>query len=382
MNRRKLVGAVRNRTSRGNVARLLIAPLVTIVLTGIFVGGLQYVRGAMNVGSSNSFAQKLTFQGTEKVTSVDERAAFFKGGWYFITQEMTPKTFLFGTGPGSFPYLYPKIQTDFLATSDHPHDWYIKIGMEYGIPALLALLILIITVFWSQRRPLLAEEDNFKKWLFLGIFGALIHTIVDYNFNFLATMLLFWCMLGMLRSGNITRRPRGIFASVIVLCALVLSASAIFEGVIAYQARENPAIYEDAQFPRNYFLDHGNDDAKKRKTRALALEEIRHHLALNSRDASAWNALGNLYEKLAKKQDALSAYQKALDIDPANHFVYYLNWFRMRSRLGMSDPLEEHYRKKAEFFLAQYGEKLKKNIHYTAQTRNASDFILLKKQLQ
>jgi O-antigen ligase len=42
---------------------------------------------------------------------------------------------MIGFGPGTFRFVQPQLQHEVLATSDHPHNVFLKLAMERGWPA-------------------------------------------------------------------------------------------------------------------------------------------------------------------------------------------------------------------------------------------------------
>jgi Flp pilus assembly protein TadD len=62
--------------------------------------------------------------------------------------------------------------------------------------------------------------------------------------------------------------------------------------------------------------------------------------ASNLRDSAAWGALGTVYQKLGRAEDALAAYATCLRLDPLNP-VALLNRGELRLRRGDGQGLED-----------------------------------------
>lgn len=323
-----------------------------ILLTGILIFSFQQVRSLKF--EINSFQKKIAFQGTERETSIQERADFMKGAATLAME----KPFL-GYGPGTFRFVYPKIQQNFLATSDHPHNFFLKIWMENGTFALITFLIFLFIIGWHQiKNPSLYS---------IAALGALTQSLVDYNLNFLTNALLFWIILGFSTdsSEGAKKNPSKTIAALSIFIVLgsltvLLSLSAISEGFLAGKLRyaQDPQFYKSSRFPRDFWANRNTE------------KDLKYHLKLNSLDAFAWHTLGILQEKNQRWRDAYQSYKRGIQANPANFFNFYFNYFRVARSKNIKDPEQENIRKNALKFLTSYPDKVRKNIHYTAQTGN------------
>ena len=245
---------------------------------------------------------------------------------------------LLGYGPFSFRYVYPSIQTELLAISDHPHNWMLKVAAESGIPAFLLLTTYLLYLIYSHRRVMQIvhhDERAITSILFISIVGAILHNMVDFNFNFLTTALLFWVLLGLYRqrssSPSLHHHPILIAAIVLTLAFFVIN-----EGGAAY-SRD----YRNSLFPRNYFLEQSPN--------------LPYHLSLNPHDARAWDAAGDPI--------------KAVELDPMNNFRYYYDALQKLSRLEES-PEFQALADRVRELLSSYEPMVATNLHFTAFTDN------------
>lgn len=387
-------------------AQMWFMTVFTILLTIVFVLGMQGARSVLRPTQTNSFAQKAFFAGTEKETSVFERAQFMTG-----TIKLIQNHPWLGSGPFSFRYIYPAIQKDFLAVSDHPHNWYLKIALEEGLPAailFIALLLLIImpaikNIIKSSAKQNLETHEALAFPLLLAILGALLHSAVDYNMNFFATQLLFWLLLGWLAgetfaaklatatqttATTLTQKQnhKKLWPHLVILLFVVLPVSIILirEGALAY-TRTNQ---EKLLFPRTWFLDETyrtlagdapealNPESQQWK---LAYENIKEAIRRNPYDAQAVNLEGHFFQSAKKYQPlALETFANAVTLDPANIFGYYIDYIALAQQEGKANTQTYiSIAKKAIIFLLDYPEKVEKNIHYTAQSGNLKQAIIL-----
>ncbi len=371
--------------------RSLIFIVMTVILVVATVSALQFVRTNLTTNSTNSFAAKASFAGTEQQTSVLERWQFMKGAI-----SLTFEHPWLGSGPFSFRYIYPKIQSDFLAVSDHPHNWYLKIALEEGVPAALMFIALLVLIMYIRRDIFTQNGITFSGAIVVALMGPLVHNLVDYNMNFLTNQILFWTFLGFFisgksiagRAGNshsatlaelvkASKTPHStpIWPSILAAGILFTGTAFLFEGLSSITHH-----YENTQFSRNHFFDEARyavsqADAEK----GISLME--HHLSLNPYDAYAWNYLGQVQER-KNPESALKSYENAIRNDPANSFNFYVNYVKTAKRLKKTNT--ETYKKiteKAHAFLLTYPEKVLADIHFTAKSENVPNAIELARLL-
>ena len=88
---------------------------------------------------------------------------------------------LFGTGLGTFQYVYPQYKTAALS-SMFAHNFYLQLASETGVPCLLVFIYLIVFIYKKMTNPFLKT----------GFLAILIQNIFEYNLFILANGILFW----------------------------------------------------------------------------------------------------------------------------------------------------------------------------------------------
>ena len=136
-------------------------------------------------------------------------------------------------GAGYGNYIFRELYGEFLAAAppirgskwlDHPHSYFLMIGMGSGVPALM----LIVWVFWTAGKTLVAgirrQSDVWTRRFITGVLvmmmGFITRNLFDYMFAG-SLAYLFWLLLGagvyhcMTASteGSIARRPESAPAS-------------------------------------------------------------------------------------------------------------------------------------------------------------------------
>ena len=106
----------------------------------------------------------------------------------------SPKIFLIGAGPETFPYVFQKFRESSLNYSSEwsyilnkPHNYYLEVFSEKGI---IGLLIYLYVVIYTLR------SKNFL--LTPALFGFYITNI--FSWPTVSTSLVFWIMLAYLNS--------------------------------------------------------------------------------------------------------------------------------------------------------------------------------------
>lgn len=353
------------RAERKKMSKILLGVLITGVCTGAIFYFTNYLRAFNN--PVINIEERATFQNAESLTSKQERVDFWKSAI-----ELAKEKPLTGWGPFSFRYANYPIQKTFLGASDHPHNILLKMAAENGMVAAGAFLAFLGSVFWVVgRRFGRLEAGQKQKVVLLGtaILGALAHSLIDYNFNFMVTLLLFFMLLAIFRSSVIGGQGRGRFPFGVFMVIVMLSMLSVYElGLgVANKLSENKIYLDYSLFPRNNFLNRA-DAALASGDFETALTAAEKEIALNPLDAQAWYLRGVTYckEDFAKydQEKCVESFTKALAINPMNDFNYYAAYIDV---VGESD--KETLQRAVEL-LKIYFEYVEQNVHFTAFTPN------------
>ena len=268
--------------------------------------------------SVQSVTEKVTFTSDEGGSSVSERSQF----WGQAVSLALRRPFA-GWGPYSFRFVQPSYQESVLATSDHPHNIFLKYAAERGIPAAVLFIALLVFILLPAFRsfflmqyplppsghPLPEGEGNLKPgvFAFIGIVGVLSHNLIDFNLQFVGIAVPFWLMLGMMPvSESQTRIPGKIKHSVELFLVVVILLVAVWEGgflivsSLGRHAEANGDVdralvwYERAAlevFSRDMHLSRAQIYASKQNTEG-AQSMIDTYFHFNDQDARAWKLQG------------------------------------------------------------------------------------------
>ncbi|MBD3245707.1 MAG: hypothetical protein GF333_01710 [Candidatus Omnitrophica bacterium] len=120
---------------------------------------------------------------------------------------------LFGTGEGTFRYIYPMYK-DIITTrfTYHLLNDHLELLLETGLAGACAYFGFLSAVFVRIVRKLSERKDPFAKYLVIGglsgTAGLLFHSFFEFNFFVPAVACMFWLILGITYKGVHTRFAR------------------------------------------------------------------------------------------------------------------------------------------------------------------------------
>lgn len=336
-----------------------------IIAIALFFGTNQL---RSNFYPVQSVADKVTFTAAEGTSSIDERSQFWDQSWQLAQEKPW-----FGWGPYSFRFVQPRLQRHVLATSDHPHNVFLKLAMERGIPAAalftLFLLLILVPALW-QRSKLLP---------LIAVAGVLAHNLIDFNLQFVGIALPFWLFLGFLASDAPipTSRDLPVRRILEILLAAVLLIVAILEGrylvlssfgrhaEAAGQLEEAQEWYEPSKgqiFSRDLHLSRAN------LGQSFAIED---YLRVNKEDARAWAIDAEVARAAGNPQRQLESAQKAFESGAYNYVSVVLG---MINALQAADADLSAWQSRLDALFDSYASALMANIHFIDLSQNADDF--------
>ncbi len=259
-----------------------------------------------------SVAEKVTFTATEGTSSIDERAQFWDQA-----ANLTVMRPLLGWGPYSFRFVQPQFQTDVYATSDHPHNVFLKYAAERGVPAMLAFAFLLLIILVPAGNALLFQKkkkiSDESGYLFIAVTGVIAHNLIDFNLQFIGIALPFWIFLALLakqfapatrplkHSAIVQRNTEVVLACAILIIALIegrfLFLSSLGRHAEAagdtkaalywYEQSKNELFSRDLHVSRAVLLADAGDLGQ-------AQDALKMYRRQNNQDARAWRLQGDI----------------------------------------------------------------------------------------
>ena len=112
---------------------------------------------------------------------------------------------LLGSGLGTFPVAFTRVQTTFLGRFvNHAHNDYLEMASDLGIPAAALFFWSTGALLVRAARKAASSEMSFERAMALGCLGSiaaiLLHSLTDFNLYIPANALVFSLILGLAAS--------------------------------------------------------------------------------------------------------------------------------------------------------------------------------------
>jgi len=342
-----------------------------------------------------SIGDKVTFTSSEGTSSVNERAEF----WAQAVDMIKEHPFV-GWGPYSFRFVQPASMSSVLATADHPHNAFLKIAAERGIPAAILFAFLIIGILVSAFRGLLTGDTSpqslMKAGSLLAVIGVLLHVMIDYNLQFLGVGLPFFVLLGFLaplrspldarRASFMRWKMRRRLSDLSALITLLLLIITIREGwylatssfgrhALAAgdktSAQEWFAMSHNELFSRDLLLSEAQLHIEQNETGA-ALTSLDSYRKLNALDVRGWRLRGEaLMAAHHQPTEAVAVLEKAY----AQGKYTDIGILRVLLQAYALEGADTYKGRKEEFdmLFREFADAILANTHFIALSQNVEE---------
>jgi len=358
---------------------LITTALVAIVACATFLTA-NHLRSQFH--AVESLEKKVTFSSAEGASSISERKQFWMQSLMLASERP-----LFGYGPYSFRFVQPHVQTEILATSDHPHNVFLKLASERGIIAavlFLAILLFVTVAFFMSAK----NNANLSLHVFflVSIAGVIAHNLIDYNLQFVGIALPLWLMIGCLVSMKPKKKVRWFRVTLILLSALLLFVS-FYEGIHLYlssRARHADAEGQSYEALRWYsWVDSSLFPRDARLAQAAILKSlnqmpqaedaVNNYLFSNAEDGRAWRLLGDVYLQWNKRNDGLRAYDKAYQLSRFNDAGILRGLVYLQEDVDREVLLQR--RPEIDTLINAFALAIQQNTHFIDLSSNVEDIV-------
>lgn len=162
--------------------------IILLVLAILALLAATLASSISNYGSD--FSERVQTSDVSSIKSANERPVLWKGAISIFKDNP-----VWGTGSGSFQFVYPQYQTQLLSNAPHPHNLLLKLLSENGIIVTTLFTFLMLLAFKPSN--LIYKTDYFVAFLGLNLQFAL-----DYNINFPIISFLYFFLLSRLLSSE------------------------------------------------------------------------------------------------------------------------------------------------------------------------------------
>lgn len=345
--------------------KTIFITILIALLTGTIFFGANYLRSLNH--KVIDVEERASFENSESLTSKQERIDF----WLGAIELAKEKPFL-GWGPFSFRYAYNGIQKTFLGNADHPHNIFLKFAVEEGFVAAFAFILFLISVLAAvigRFGKLSREKKNLTFILIVSVAGAFAHNLIDYNFNFLANLLLLFIFLAFIRSLIVKKVQKNKPIAINIVLPLTIALISFYEGsllVLSYISQDSYLEYSN--YPRNYYLNTA-DFLIQKKDYDAALWYLDKQIYKNPLDSQARYLKGVIYCERKNSEKCVENMSEALKLNPMNNFNYYIGVVRALDKEKASEKIQKKLDKIPEL-IKQYFDYVQNNVHFTAYTSN------------
>ncbi len=353
-----------------------------LVLSTLFAWAILHLRHDFFHRQTPLLADKIKFSNGEDVTSVQERFHFWEGSLQLAGQQ----PFL-GFGPMSFNYVYRTVQRNWLEISDHPHNLFLKIAVENGLPAMFLMFLIIFIPFlrtiknWRNYQ----EQTRFQLFvLWVAFGGGVLHNQVDFNLNFVLNFFIWWSLIKAIdqlslfsaKSNNKKTSNNHLLVLGSVFGAAAFASFAFYPSLSRLFTGQNLPVEQRLYLGRNTLIDQGDWWRDQGKDTGQAEKFYQPQLSRNHFDPVAYSRIGELYLNDRRYSEALSYLEKAIKIDPKNNWSLHLQFVEALELLGKNEKIIDY----SAYFIPvaeQYLPAVKANLHYDAQKANPKNLLKL-----
>ncbi|MHB9154856.1 MAG: O-antigen ligase family protein, partial [Endomicrobiales bacterium] len=317
---------------------IMLPMVIFIVLIVAWLGATPVIEKAMSIKA--------------EVTS-----HYFNGRWpiWMGTKQLIKDNYVFGTGLGTFPEVFPKYQPEKIIRKHyaHAHSDYMEILSDTGIIGFLLFLAGAVVLLISLLRKYLRQKDTYIIGLSIGFWGALasigIHSLADFNLHIPANAVLLSAILALF------------------IATLNLQSSLSIEGNADAVVHKNnkvsvffyPALAVTGLFYILFAAKPALADYYYRKAASTGTTDpglLEKAVTLDPQNASYHFAAGKEYYREGKIVPALGEYQKASQLNP-NDSKYFQSLAWTYGQLANTSPSPGITDNKCHALARRYFEK-------------------------
>lgn len=165
-------------------ASIRIWPTHRIQSAAVILGGLALIIGLLMLSAQQKASRLNTV--ISEIEAGSETSSGLRLEFYALSWKMIKAHPLLGTGTGSAAIESDRMrlahQTSLSGTMNHPHNEYLLMMIQLGVPGLLLLLWLFGAVYAGSRQLMPADRDVLQPWLIIFVVGCFPNALLlDFN---------------------------------------------------------------------------------------------------------------------------------------------------------------------------------------------------------
>lgn len=268
---------------------------------------------------------------------------------------------LAGYGLGSFQVVYPRYAQQVNEQPRYPHSLVLQVFSEtgfLGIALFLASVMAIGRAGWSSWQQLEGKDRHIMQGLWLGWLGFLLHSCIDFSWQFSAGQTLWWMTSGLFL-GRTARTTFTFFPSRQVRLAIAVFGVLIWTWTghvavswLGQQRAENAGMNASADqiilWRSNAYAQRATRDNLTALVKDLWLrrepgdfeyaESLVHQaIQRNTSDYSITYWQGILARARGDDNRALAAFARAYELDPVFHLEHAIEYARELAQAGRQE---------------------------------------------
>ncbi len=303
--------------------RLISASLLPLIVVVILVLGAVLIFGTAPIQQRIGTIQRMT----------EEEALSMKLRWitWLGTLSMISRYFWFGSGPGTFGYLFLQFRPAGLTWMRpvYAHNDFLHFWAECGIFSFLAMTGLTVVFFRKGLQIIRIDDSRLRigvgSGVMAGILGLLVHGLFDFNFHIPANWLLSAVAAGLLFSMDENEfydsKVSWVLKILISLTLVAVLSVGFYFGKADYHFWEANKLLQE-------------------KERESALEAVEKSIHMNPWDAESHYLRGVLIDPTKNTRMAVNSFEKAMQLNPYEPIYDMAKTSALVPLLGKNSPEE------------------------------------------
>lgn len=333
-----------------SVRRYWRAVLVVAIVSFVLASSLAWVKDSYGPKAAIQPGSRFSEAVQGESSSISDRLSYQKSA-----VDMWWDRPLVGWGPGTYATMHPQYQERTTSASSDAHNVYLQVLSEQGIVGFSLMAWVLVLILFGVMNGV--RSDPSRGVYALAALGLLLHTSLDINSRYPATMVLLAVLLALSYKPIISAKIHrvGRMRSLITILVVIILAISNYQSTVAQQngtihnqnldlelaatsfskanagLMYNPDVW-GAEAINYYVLAASNDNRTENIVRAR--DRAKQAIERDPRDAQHYFLLGRIERLDGENNAAKPLFERALAMDPHNHAEYYADLISLQLDQG------------------------------------------------